>query len=113
MCMITKEFGKITSVKLGTPKDYGFLFGVEFTFSFGATGTCVGSGGKYMTNLGYADYTPTESELKERASKILLLIKKTMKDAKVSNFNDLVGKPVEVTLDNGWFSDFKILSEVI
>ena len=38
---------------------------------------------------------------------------KILKDAKVNYVSELLGKPVEVTLEDGVFKDFRILTEVL
>lgn len=40
-------------------------------------------------------------------------VAKILKDAKVNYVSELLGKPVEVTLEDGIFKDFRILTEVL
>lgn len=40
-------------------------------------------------------------------------VAKILKDAKVNYVSELLGKPVEVTLEDGVFKDFRILTEVL
>lgn len=106
-----KILGKINSVKYGIIKDYPFLFGLQLGFKLG-NGCDVGCGGKYTVNIS----KECKWEESERATAITANIEKIyqiLKDAKVNDIYQLVNKPVEVTIENNCFKDFRILTEVL
>lgn len=92
-----KVLGKIDFAEFGKVSDYPFLIGLQLGFSMGGSG--VMDGGKYTVNIS----SECEWENNERAQT----------DAKVSYVSELIGKPVEVTLNKNMFYDFRILTEVL
>lgn len=109
--MIKKILGKITKAEYGMVSDYPFLFGLQLYFSLG-DGTFVGCGGRYTVNIGEACKWTTE-ERQCGITKSVDEIHKILKDAKVNYISKLVDKPVEVTIENNTFKDFRILTEVL
>lgn len=106
----TKELGKITFAEYGTIRDYPFLIGLQLGFSMGGSG--VMDGGKYTVNIspeckwGIFDREDTITKSVEEVNRIL-------EDAKVNYVSQLINKPVEVTMENNTFKDFRILTEVL
>lgn len=105
-----KRLGKIDFAEFGTVRDYPFLMGMQLGFSMGGCG--VYDGGKYTVNISpdckWGDVS--------RADAIIGSVEKVyqiLKDAKVNYISELIGKPVEVTLENSTFKDFRILTEVL
>lgn len=105
-----KKLGKIESLSFGSGGYDDAMFGFSFTFC--------GDG------WGVSDFWGTWSNWSEGCkwtvedqSKIftesLLRVKQLLTDAKKSNFVDLKGVPVEVTLEDGRLSSWRILTEVI
>lgn len=103
--MTTKELGKITFAEFGTVKDYPFLIGLQLCFKIGSRS--VGDGGKYTINKRVKDNR--EIAITKSVEKI----NQILKDAKVNYVSELVNKPVEVTMENNIFKDFRILTEVL
>lgn len=103
--MTTKELGKITFAEFGTVKDYPFLTGLQLCFKIGSGS--VGDGGKYTINKRVKDNR--EIAITKSVEKI----NQILKDAKVNYVSELVNKPVEVTMENNIFKDFRILTEVL
>lgn len=107
-----KILGKIDFAEFGVERDYPFLIGLQLGFSL-SDGCGVMDGGKYTVNISSSckwDYT---GEREETVTKIVDKVKEILKDAKVRYVSELVGKPVEVTLDKNTFQDFRILTEVL
>ena len=108
--MTEKFLGKITSAKFGTVKDYPFLMGLQLRFSF--NGSSIGDGGKYTVNL--SNHCNWENKNRsETIEKSIEFINKILEDAKCNYVNELINKPVELTIENNTFKDFRILTEVI
>lgn len=114
---ITKELGKITDVTFGTGLGYrDAMFGLMLTFGGESWG--VGDGGRWLawspSIIKPDEYTKwTEEDRDKHFARICRSIDKLLTEAKVSNINDLLGIPVEVTFENMTFSDFRILTEVL
>lgn len=105
-----KVLGKITSAEFGTISDYPFLFGLQLNFSmeYGS----IGDGGKYTFNIS----KECKWEKHERSEFIVTTIENIadiLEKAKVNYVSQLVGKPVEITIDRNCFKDFRILTEVL
>lgn len=49
----------------------------------------------------------------ESITKSVEEVNQILKDAKVNYVSELVNKPVEVTMENNTFKDFRILTEVL
>lgn len=108
--MMTKVLGKITFAQFGTIKDYPFLIGLQLGFNMGGSG--VMDGGKYTVNIDkscrWKNYN-RELEITKRIE----FIYEILKEAKANYISELIGKPVEITLEDNNFKDFRILTEVI
>lgn len=69
-------------------------------------------GGKYTVNID----KQCRWEESERTTAVTVNIEniyQILKDAKVNYVSQLVNKPVEVTIENNTFKDFRILTEVL
>lgn len=108
--MITKELGKITFAEFGTIRDYPFLIGLQLCFKMGSSG--VGDGGKYTVNISpEAKWKDLNREA--TITKYIEEVSRILEDAKVNYVSELLNKPVEVTMENNTFKDFRILTEVL
>ena len=108
--MITKELGKITFAEFGTVRDYPFLIGLQLGFRMDGSG--VMDGGKYTVNISL------ECKWKEMNREATIIksieeVNRILKDAKVNYVSELLNKPVEVTMEDNTFKDFRILTEVL
>ena len=109
--MTGKILGKITFAEYGTVKDYPFLMGLQLGFKLG-DGTGVMDGGSNTINISKG----CKWEKAERETAITVSVEKVHKileDAKVNYVSQLINKPVEVTIDQNCFKDFRILTEVL
>ncbi len=111
--MEEKELGKITFAEFGQCSDRPFLFGLHLCFEFGGGGSGCCDGCKYTVNVHEECKYDNVDDKYKRILEIIEFVDKTLKDAKVNHVSELVNKPVEVTLKDSWFKDFRILTEVI
>lgn len=109
--MTEKRLGKIDSAEFGFYPDRDFLMGVQLGFSL--NGCFISDGGKYTVNI--SEHCRWETSEREHVVCKTLGddIAKLLKDAKVNYVSELVGKPVEVVIENNMFKDFRILTECL
>lgn len=105
-----KILGKITYAEFGTVRDYPFLMGLELIFKL-ADSTSISSGITYMVNVSPSCNWKTCTR-EEGLVKIIDQVHEILKNAKVNHVSELIGKPVEVTIEHNTFKDFRILTEV-
>lgn len=108
--MITKELGKITFAEFGTVIDYPFLIGLQLCFKleYGE----IGDSGNYIVNINpKCKWEGLNRE--ETIAKSIEEVNRISEDAKVNYVSELLNKPVEVTMENNTFKDFRILTEVL
>ena len=55
----------------------------------------------------------SEDEWKEAYKEAILRVKKIMGEAKVQEFSELIGIPVEITFDDDRMTGWRILTEVL
>lgn len=108
--MTTKELGKITFAEFGTVRDYPFLIGLQLGFRMDGSG--VMDGGKYTVNIS------PECKWKEMNREATIIksieeVNRILEDAKANYVSELLNKPVEVTMEDNTFKDFRILTEVL
>lgn len=84
--------------------------GIQFGFSMNGSG--IMDGGKYTINIS-KECRWSEEERKDAITKNVDQIEQILKDAKVNYVSELLGKPVEITIKDNWFQDFRILTEVL
>ena len=109
--MTEKILGKIRFAKFGTICDYPFLVGLHLGFDL-SDGTSIADGGQYTVNISPACRWET-SDRADAMVKMVEFVVKILKDAKVDDVSELIRKPVEVTIENNTFKDFRILTEVL
>ena len=105
-----RKLGKIDFVEFGSMKDYPFQLGLQLGFSMSGSG--VMDGGKYTVNMSpdcHWEIGTRHTNLAESLDRVA----KILNDAKVNYISELLGKPVEVTLEDGMFKEFRILTEVL
>lgn len=109
--MTEKILGKITFAEFGTILDYPFLIGLQLGFDL-AGGAVIMDGGKYTVNIS-PECKWKEFSRADAIVKTVEFVNKILKDAKVNHVSELINKPVEVTIENNTFKDFRILTEVL
>jgi hypothetical protein len=102
--------GKIDFAEFGTFKDFPFLIGVQLGFTMRCCG--VMDGGKYTVNIS-PDCKWGDANQADAITRMVEKVNEILKDARVNYVSELVNKPVEVTIINGRFEDFRILTEVL
>ena len=105
-----KLLGKIDHAEFGVYPDRPFLYGLMLGFSFPAA--AIFDGGKYTVNISPNCHWD-ESERREAITKQAEHLRDILKDAKCNYVSELKNKPVEVTIQNGIFKSFRILTEVL
>ncbi|ASS69201.1 hypothetical protein CIC07_08815 [Paenibacillus sp. RUD330] len=109
--MVERHLGKITSAEFGQVNGHEFLIGLQLEFHFDGGG--VGDGGKYTVNLNEKAWEKTDEALGDYLVQQMKFLDRILKDAKCRTVSQLKGKPVEVTVENRMFKDFRILTEVL
>jgi hypothetical protein len=103
-----KELGKILSASLGF---VDYKFGATFELKLAGSGQVTAFIGAHSRYPKHAQF-PIE-HMHENQLGAWNRIMDLMRDANVQTFDKLVGKPIEVTLDNNALRDWRILTEVI
>ena len=109
--MTEKILGKITSAEYGAIEDYPFLIGLQLEFRM-SNGACVSNGARCCVNIS-EDCEWENADRDKTITKSVEIINKILKDAKCHYVSQLVGKPVELTIEDNTFQDFRILTEVL
>lgn len=81
--------GKIKFAEFGKVPDYPCVIGLQLIFSLEGGGSSIGN------------------------PNVTTDIKEILNDAKVNYVLELIGKPVEVEIENNRFKNFRILTEVL
>ncbi|MEQ3613526.1 hypothetical protein, partial [Mediterraneibacter gnavus] len=82
---------------------------LQLGFSIGCK--MVEDGGKYTV---FIDYENDENiDQKSIIADSVRNVHQILKDAKVNYVSELINKPVEVTIEDNTFKDFRILTEVL
>jgi len=105
-----KQLGKITSVRFGVGgyQDAMFGFGFDIDTTGGSIYDFKGSWKSRPENAMYS-----ENEYFEKLGSALNEIHILMQKAKVNSFDELKGKPVEVTFEGQKWVSWRILEEVL
>lgn len=109
--MTGKQLGKIAFAEFGTFKDYPFCIGLQLGFQL-ADKTWIGDGGRYTVNISPKWKWKPEKRM-EVIAQTMEFVNDILKAAKVNYVSELINKPVEVTIENNTFKDFRILTEVL
>lgn len=109
--MTGKFLGKITFAEYGTVKEYPFLIGLQLSFVL--DGCSVSDGSKYTVNMGEECSWNFAAEKTNAVTASIEKVYKILNDAKVNYVSQLIGKPVEVTIEENLFRSFRILTEVL
>ncbi len=108
---MNKSIGEITHVSFGFGGYQDVQFGI--TVSVNTEKGCATTG-RWMWAKKPDKYTKwTIADQDKAYSEIMRYIIKLMEDAKVTNVEDLKGKPIEATWDGNWLHSMRILTEVV
>jgi len=108
---VKKELGKIESAKFGLGGYQGVQFGVWFCIKSEGGSACNGIGvwtGEITESTQW-----TEKDRGKTLEEIMRYVMDLLEKANVDNFNDLVGVPVEATIDGNSLKEWRILTEVV
>lgn len=109
--MTEKLLGKIDFAEYGTFEDRPFLMGLQLGFSMNGCG--VMSGGQYTVNMSKECKWDSKEEREHTITKYVDNVYEILKQAKVNYVSQLKNIPVEITIENNTFKDFRILTEVL
>ena len=110
--MERKVLGKIKSAEFGKISDYPIYMGLLLEFTF--DGNChVGDGGMFTTNMSKGCIWSSAEERRLAIEERMDAVYKLLNDAKVRTVSQLKNKPVEITVENNMFKNFRILTEVL
>ncbi|WP_255287496.1 hypothetical protein, partial [Bacillus sp. AFS075034] len=107
-----KFLGKIVKAEFGAWRDRPFMMGLQLEFRF--DGNCgVNCGGRHLVNISEQCLWDSEEQKHQAFQKLLEETNGILKDAKVSTVSELVGKPIEITIEDQMYKEFRILTEVL
>jgi hypothetical protein len=110
------KLGKISSVKFGLGGYQGAMIGLHLSFSFDeCCGISDSVGAAWDPETIECDKHSewSESDRDRALSNLMREVSKLLDQAKVTDINDLKGKPVELKLDGMKLSSWRILTEVL
>ncbi|PGE00052.1 hypothetical protein [Bacillus pseudomycoides] len=110
--MEQKYLGKIVKAEFGTHRDRPFLMGLQLEFRFGDN-SGVSCGGRHLINISDECKWDYEEQKNIAFQKALNYIHKILEEAKVNTVSELVGKPIEIKIENQMYKSFRILTEVL
>jgi hypothetical protein len=109
-----KELGKISSATFGLGGYQGCQFGLHLQFRMGSMGVGASFACWDPATMECSSHCQwSEATRSQSLDEICRKVSSLLKDAKVDNVSELVGIPVEVTLDGMCYKDFRILTEVL
>ena len=109
---MNKVLGKITAVSFGKGGYQDAMFGFGFNFDFSEGWSVSDWKGTWAGKPSYSAKW-TEKERDTMLCSYFLEIRDIMEAARVDNFKQLVGKPVELTMNGNSLSSWRILAEVL
>lgn len=108
--MTTTWLGKITSAEFGFGGYDDAMFGLSLTFQGGGVGICdfIGTWATWSEGCKWSmdDQADVFAETVNR-------LRDTLKAAKCKHVGELIGVPVEVTIDGNRLKSWRVLEEVI
>lgn len=107
-----KFLGKIISAEFGFVHDRKWLMGLQLSFKFG-NAIRVADGLIHTVNISSDCRWNSENERQATIEKHIDELCDILHEAKVDYVSQLVGKPVEITIENSTFKGFRILTEVL
>jgi len=109
-----KQLMKISRAKFGIGGYNDAMLGVFFTFTGNSCGVGDDKSAWDCNLIKVTENTKwTEESRGRQYEDIMRYVSGLLKEAKVLNFDQLVGKPVEVTLEGNQLKSWRILTEVL
>jgi hypothetical protein len=109
-----KKLGKIKSVTFGIGGYQDCQLGIHFTLGSESWGVRDSRSVWDPERIECKEYTQwTEEERTKQLNDIMRYVSSLLKDAKVSNVNDLKDVPVEIEMEGPLLSSWRILTEVL
>jgi len=111
---MNKELGKISSVSFGLGGYQDCMLGLHIIFSFNGAGVGTSISTWDANKIEHTEHTQwTEEERSKQYDDIMRKVSDLLAEAKVDCITKLKGIPVEVTMENRTFKEFRILTEVL
>lgn len=107
--MTEKVLGKIARAEFGIVPNREYLFGLQLEFKL-TTGGCSTF---EVVNINPKCHYSSEAARAEAYAKVIAKTAELLEKARVNHVSQLCGIPVEVTLENNWLKDYRILEEVL
>lgn len=108
------KLGKIRSAEFGLGGYQESCIGLTVNIDMQGSGVCDNYSTWDSRIIECSDHCKwTEEDRSKENDEIVRYVSGLLDDAKVSNVSDLVGKPVEVTLDGMILKSWRILKEVL
>lgn len=104
-----KKLGYIRSAKYGQVKDMPIMFGLQLDFYFNDS---TGAGTTELI-FNISDEVKDAVPMDQIIVNITRKINEILTEANVNTVDELIGKPVEVTIEGANTKSFRILTEVI
>lgn len=108
---LSKHLGKISNIKFGIGGYQDSQFGVSIQFNFSEYYISMFKG--YWTADPNRHCKWTKQDQATGFADTMFFLRDLMVKAKVNDFNQLKGIPVEITLNNQSYHSFRILTEVL
>lgn len=111
---LQKYLGKIESAYFGIGGYQNTMIGLHLSFNFNGGGVCTNYSTWDPEIIKHSKFCKWSEE--DRNNNFTEIIRKTseiLSAAKKHNVHSLPGTPIEITLKNNTFHDFRILTEVI
>ena len=110
-----KNLGKITSAKFGLGGYQDVQMGLNISFSIkGGDGSTFVDGGWDYSNIDVTKYTKWDEDDRSKSmANMCKEVSQILNDAKCSTVDQLIGKPIEVSVDFNTFKSWRILEEVL
>lgn len=111
--MTEKRIGKIQDVRFGHGGYQDAMIGISFTLgSDKESWNCGDFWGEWATKRS-KECKWTEQDRIDHLGATVMRINKLLDDAKVSNIQQLVGKPIEITFEGQVRKEWRILTEAV
>jgi hypothetical protein len=112
--MTEKILGKISKVHFGIGGYQDAMLGIHFSFSSSSTGVSTTRAYWDANMIEVSTHAKwTEEDRRKEYANIMYYVSDLLKDAKVQDVMQLVGKPVELTVEFNTLKSWRILTEVI
>lgn len=108
--MKEKFIGKIVKAEFGVFDGRRTIIGLQLTFEFDSAGF-VSDGGKHVVNISDEVKWDSDKQKIEAIQNAIKHVSNVLEEAKVSYVSELIGKAVEIEIEDQVFKSFRILTK--